>query len=559
MHNERYKCSATRVGGRMKKYLKSNMGFVILTVLFGLLYSGLNVYVAIILQKVIDAAEEKKLEKFAILTGGALLYIILLTILQFLYLTLSRYLISKIIRSLRQDVFEGIFNRSYIEYTKVNSADYISALTNDIKIIEENYILPFIHLIQNTFIFLFTTYFLIKLSIVVTFSLIVCLTLMFLIPQVTGHLLQKKQIDFSKQMSIYTEKIKDLFGGYEVIKSFNIYEIIKRRFVEENNKTSKVKLAKDRAFALNESLSYLLSFLSQFAVLFVAAYLIIKGKITMGVLVALVQLSSNFVNPVSEIMNCFAEIKSVETIIKRLNKFSEILDKDNGKLSPTFEKQIELKNVSFRYGKDSDIILNNINYVFEKNKKYAILGKSGSGKSTIIKLLTGYFTEYDGYSGEILYDNDELRNIDISKIGEIISVVHQNVFLFDDSIYENICLYRNYNEEQLNKSINSSGVDLFLSSQKNGIRTLVGEGAKNISGGQKQRIGVARALITNPQILIFDEGTASLDLKTAHDIEERLLAVDMTMITITHNSDSDLLQRYDHIIRLKNGNIEKIK
>lgn len=537
----------------MKKYLKSNVGYIVLAVLLGLLYSGLNVYVAMILQRVIDVAELKDMEMFVYLTVGTLIYVALLSLLQFLYLAMTKFLVIRIIKTLRKDVFNGIFNQNYITYSKINNADYISALTNDINVIEQDFILPFIGIIQNLFIFLFTTYFLIKLSVEVTISLSLCLVLMFLIPQVIGNLLQKKQGKYSEQIAIFLEKTKDFLGGYEVIRSFNVYEIMKRKFNAENERTAKVKFSKDKMFALNESLSFLLSFMAQFAVLFVAAYLIIIDKITMGVLVALVQLSSNFVNPVCEIMNCFAAIKSVEPVVKKLNDLSENRNLQKGKESPVFEKTLELRNVSFSYEVDMAPILNGVNVIFEKNKKYALLGESGCGKTTLIRLLTGYFANYDG---KIFYDGKELRDIDTSKMGEVASVVHQNVFLFDESIYDNICLFKEYSDEQLRDSIMSSGVDLFLTEQKDGINTLVGEGASNLSGGQKQRIAVARALITKPQLLIFDEGTSSLDLKTAHDIEERLLNIsNLTMITITHNSNNDLLKKYDHILKLKDGKI----
>lgn len=537
----------------MKKYLKSNASYVFLAVLLGLLYSGLNVYVAIILQKVIDIAEIKDMGKFVFLTMGALIYVALLALLQFLYLTMTKYLVVRIIKTLRKDIFNGIYNQNYIVYSKTNNADYISALTNDINIIEQDFILPFIGIIQNVFIFLFTTYFLIKLSVEVTISLSICLILMFLIPRLVGNLLQKKQSAYSEQVAVFLEKAKDFFSGYEVIKSFNINKIIKQKFDNENEKTAKVKFAKDRVFALNESLSFLLSFIAQFAVLFVAAYLIIVDKITMGVLVALVQLSSNFVNPVSEIMNCFAAIKSVEPVVKKLNALSGNKNLQIGKLTPTFERTLELKNVSFSYEENTEPILKNVNIVFEKNKKYALLGESGCGKTTLIRLLSGYFAEFEG---NILFDGIDIKEIDTSQIGEVVSVVHQNVFLFDENIYNNICLYKEYDDEQVNASIVSSGVALFLSEQKEGIKTMVGEDAKNLSGGQKQRIAVARALITEPKILIFDEGTSSLDLKTAYDIEDRLLNIsNLTMITITHNSNSDLLKKYDHILKIEDGKV----
>ena len=181
--------------------------------------------------------------------------------------------------------------------------------------------------------------------------------------------------------------------------------------------------------------------------------------------------------------------------------------------------------------------------------------KSGCGKSTLIKLLSGY---YSTYKGEILYDDAELHMLDKDSVVQLSSIIHQNIYLFDETIYDNICLHEHYPEEQIKKAVEDSGLAEFISELPTGLQYRVGENGSNLSGGQKQRIAVARALIRNKPILILDEGTSAIDMQTAYDIENRLLKIEnLTLITITHHLDPNLLDKYDEIFYMENGHMKE--
>lgn len=169
----------------------------------------------------------------------------------------------------------------------------------------------------------------------------------------------------------------------------------------------------------------------------------------------------------------------------------------------------------------------------------------------LIKLLSGC---YAGYEGEIRLDGRELRTLDIDRVREMISVIHQNVYMFDKSIEENICIYQSFPQEKLDNALRLSGVDRFLSQTTDGLASPVGENGANLSGGQRQRIAIARALIQRTPILILDEGTSAIDMQTAYDIESRLLKIpELTLLTITHKMSGELLGKYDEIIFMKEG------
>jgi len=146
--------------------------------------------------------------------------------------------------------------------------------------------------------------------------------------------------------------------------------------------------------------------------------------------------------------------------------------------------------------------------------------------------------------------------VDVDKITALSSIIHQNVYMFDESILDNICLHEDYSKEELQSALSDSGLLHFIEQVPNGLEYHVGENGNNLSGGQKQRIAVARALIRKKPLLILDEGTSAIDMQTAYDIESRLLEIsDLTLLTITHNMSKDILELYDEIIFMADGKI----
>lgn len=405
--------------------------------------------------------------------------------------------------------------------------------------------------LQYAVMFIVTLVMLFKISPLIASCLIGCMIVMFVLPGLMGKSLQARQEALSKQLSIFTSRLKDFFSGYEVIKSFQIVEHIKREFVNENDKTANTKYCADKLFALNEGVSGILAYLTQFSGLFIGAYLIIKGNITAGTLVALIQLSGTFISPVTMILQNIPKIQSIKPVIKRMEALADYTDTSfTGTLEPSFHDKISIQDLSFAYDANQPIIVNT-NLELHKGKKYAIVGKSGCGKTTLIKLLTGNYTSYNG---NITYDDKNLRDLDIEKLQGMTSVIHQNIYMFDDSIRQNVCLYDTFSDKDLNGALKLSGVEQFTECLPNGLLSMAGENGSNLSGGQRQRVAVARALIRHKPILILDEGTSAVDMQTAYDIESKLLAInDLTLITITHNLSEDLLGRYDQIIYMEDG------
>lgn len=539
----------------MKKYWKKNGFFLAVTLMAGILASVLASGIAILLQKVVDVAVTKQTEAFGKLFLFAVGYILVLCVMNYVSALMEKYLTEKMIKQYRRDIFKGIMDRRPIRYYGENTADYISALTNDMKLIEDNYIAALLNTFQLVVMFAVTLVILLILSPMVTAILILTFLLMFLLPATIGRCLEKRQDRVSAQMAAFTEKLKDILSGYEVLRSYDRIEAAKYRFQEENEEEIRVRFRAARLFALNEGLSDTLAVLSTITVIFVSAYLVLIGQITMGTLLALVQLSSSFMAPVMLLMQNVPRIQSMKAVIARLNSYAE----DDPAVKPlplelpSFEKGIELDGASFSYDGEQTVLAD-ITMRIDKGGKYAVMGPSGCGKTTLIKLLLGYFEDY---GGSIRYDGRELRALDMDKIAGIISVIHQNVYLFNLSVRENILLFEEFDEAALAEAVEKSGVSLFIDEKEGGLDHGAGENGALLSGGQRQRVALARALIRRAPFVILDEGTSALDRKTACEIESRLLEdEELTLLTITHNPDPQLMRRYDGIYRMNDGRLE---
>lgn len=539
----------------MSIYIRKNKLLFILTILTSIIASLGYVFMAVLLQQLLDIAIDKNFQQFLRLVVFSIIYFVVLGFSLYLQSLLSKKVICKIMLQIRSDVFRGTINHNIEDFEKKNTADYISVVTNDVKMLEDNFLLPLFEVIQYTVIFISSFVLMIYFDIIVTICVVAAIAVMILVPSLLGGTLEKKQNMFSSKLADFTANLKDILSGFEIIKSYSMVKSVIQRFDKVNTETINSKYSVDRLFALNEGLSAFLALMVQIVVLFLSAYFIITGRITVGTLLGMVQVSSNLANPLIMIFTNVPKMKSVRPIVEKLENISKhSLTPPKKENIATYKSHICAKDLSFSYDGKKEA-LSGIDCLIEKGKKYVIVGKSGCGKSTLIKLLSGY---YSTYTGEILYDDTEYHMLDKDNVVQLSSIIHQNIYMFDETIYDNICLHEHYPEEQIEKVIADSGLTEFISELPTGLQYQVGENGSNLSGGQKQRIAVARALIRNKPILILDEGTSAIDMQTAYDIENRLLKMeDLTLITITHHLEPNLLDKYDEIFYMQNGCIKE--
>jgi len=530
----------------MFRYLKQSKLLLVVSVAMLVLSAITTVLIALVLQRVLDAALAGNMEQLRNTIAFAAGYFVLVGLIAYLAMLSSTKLVHVTLKVIRRTVFAGIMRRNMEQFHEVNTADYLSALNNDMKLLETNFLDPVLEVLMYVVRFVAALAVMLYFDVIVTLVVIGTSLLMFLVPGLLGAAMQKRQEEYSKKMSEFMLRLKDFMSGYEIIKTYRMGTYTSQEFEKKNNEMFRAQYRAGRLTAANQGLSLVLSILIQVAAIAVAAYFIIIGRITAGVLLGLLQASGNLVQPIAVIFQYTPLISGSKPIIQRIN---QLADHENigfiGTKAPTFQKGISVSGLQFGY-KPEEQVLHGITTTFERGRKYAIIGGSGCGKTTLVKLLTGY---YSGFEGEIKYDNTSLQELDIAQVSEMTAMIHQNIYLFDETIGDNISLHKSYSDEELARALSTSGVDLFLGTDGKDLTAPVGENGANLSGGQRQRIAVARALIQEKPILILDEGTSAIDMQTAYDIESRLLAMDdLTLITITHALNADLLQAYDQIV-----------
>lgn len=327
-----------------------------------------------------------------------------------------------------------------------------------------------------------------------------------------------------------------------------------RIFREHVQAVSDAKELRRKIGILIELMSALSSILVQLGVFLVGAYLAMSGRgITAGTVLVFIQLLNYILQPIATIPGYLAGCRSARSLIQKLADALEHHVQDSGTNPKTqLQHSITIRDLSFGYEADKHI-LSKISCSFDAGKSYAIVGASGSGKSTLLHLLAA---SHDGYSGIINYDDVERKDIRSDCLYDMLSVIQQNVFIFNASIRDNITMFSSFPEEEIARAIKLSGLTKLIDQKGEGY--LCGENGVHLSGGEKQRISIARSLLRNAQILLAlaDEVAAALDPETSYQVNDAILNLtNMTRIVVTHTLDAAILSRYDRILTLKSGEI----
>ena len=462
--------------------------------------------------------------------------------------------IHKALKQYKDTAFSLISKKGIAAFSGEKTSDYISAFTNDITSIETNYLLRTLEIVQNLLEFFATLGLMLYFSVPMTGIIIALFLLPIIVSMVLGGGLSKREKMVSEKNAKFTSRIKDLLSGFSVIKGFKAEKQSIALFNADNAETEKAKKSRRLYQGIMETVSSGANILMQFGIFIIGAILAINGHITAGIGMAFVQLCNGLIRPLQTVPVYLASRKAAKELVYKL---AERLEENNeeSELEPIkqIEQGIEIKNLSFGY-EDGKDILKNISYKFEQGKKYALVGFSGSGKTTLLNLLMG---SYKNYGGDLSIGGTELKNLDTDSLYEHLCLINQNVFLFDDTIRNNITLFSEFPAEKVDSAIRLSSLDKIINER--GEDYLCGENGSALSGGERQRISIARALVKNASVLLVDEATSALDNETASLVSNEILKLDgITGIVVTHRLETNLLKKYDAILMLKNGELAEV-
>ena len=449
-------------------------------------------------------------------------------------------------------VFEEITKKNIAAFSGENSSTYVSALTNDIKTIEQGFLGNTFTIITNVLTFVGALTMMIYYSPLLTLIAIALALLPLIAALLTGQSMANKEKQVSSANESYTATMRDMLGGFSVIKSFKAEAQVLRIFKERIQALSTAERGKHKMRTIVEFFSLIATLIAQIGVFVVGAYLALSGKgITAGTTILFVQLMNYVLSPIGTLPTCFAERAAAKALVEKVASTlnENVREETQGEHRP-LHSGITVENLCFGYEQDKQV-LHNVNCRFDLGKKYAIVGASGSGKTTLLNLLLASYTHYQG---NIYFDETELKEIPTASLYETESIIQQNVFIFNATIRDNITMFRSFPEEEIERAIQLSGLSAVIQAKGEGY--LCGENGNGLSGGEKQRVAIARSLLKKSQVLLVDEATAALDSETARQVFDAILGLDgVTSIVVTHSLDEASLKRYDEILTMKNGQI----
>ena len=513
-----------------------------------------NLMISWLLQQFIDTSA-------GIDTGFSLQNLIFLSIVMVALLTFCAALIyftkpkfiSKAMRQYKDFAFSELTRKGIFAFSKENTATYISAFSNDAASIEQNYLLNIFNLVLESLLFLGAIVMMLCYSPILTAAAIAFVLLPVAASFITGNRVAEAEKEVSEKNESFMSVLRDGLSGFSVIKSFKAEAAAIKLFKESNKNVEESKCRRKKLGTVLQMLGTGAGLISQFGIFILCAYFAVSGKdgITPGVVMIFMQLMGIVTESIEAIPEMLANRKSAEALIDKMAEAIYSNTREEGASVPAVLKDgIEISDLCFSYDGKEDA-LKNINFKFEAGKSYAVVGASGSGKSTLLNLLSAGNSEY---SGKITYDKTELRDIGGNSLYDIISIIQQNVFIFNSSIKDNITMFRNFSEADVKNAVELSGLSELISER--GENFLCGENGNGLSGGERQRISIARSLLHKTPVLLVDEATAALDKETSFRIFNTLLSLGgLTKIIVTHALDESLLKKYDCLLAMKNGEI----
>ena len=467
---------------------------------------------------------------------------------------LSRRSFTKIacgaVEQVRQRILEQVLHRTVAQYNAEGDAAYLSLLTTDLRTLYDDYYMSLFNIVFWGGIMLCALAMYLYISPVMLLAILLVTIPPLVLPRRMNERLKATRDAFSLQMADYTQQLKELLGGFEIIRSFlreDAYAALHQKAARKARESELDYQQSLNAMVTNTSLISNLIFP---VVMLVGLFLAFDGRLTMGTVSTAASMANFVITPCHQIAQCWAKVKSSQGIRQRLEAaMAEPQAAEQGEPIGHIDS-IQCETVRFAYPNTAEPVLKDASLTVDAAQKVALVGESGCGKSTLAKLLFQY---YPDYSGDILFNGRQVRTLDRTALYRRVGYIAQTAYLFHDTIRNNICLHEDFPDEQLAHAIAAAGLADWVASLPDGLDTVISENGKNLSGGQRQRIGIARLALRSYDLIIADEITASLDPDTSQQVMENLIAMPCMVVAITHDVAGSFMHQFDKVYRVEHG------
>ena len=534
----------------MKQLIKNHQKAFYAFMIFNILVPLTNIAFAYSIKGIIDSGMSQNEDALtqAVLIGATVIFIY--AGLNFISLRLKNKLVRQIMSRYKNKVFQSILDRDYKDFSKEKSGKFISVLTENMKKIEQDYLHQYFNISKNLSLMIFS----LLAMFIGNWFLTLLVIIASIIPMMISGFIGQKSAYLQKSAMIadqkYLAKVKDILAGFLVIKSFNVKEAIRQDYRNESEKLDEIYFMKGKFDVLANVISQLSGMIVFLVAFGGGMYLVFNGYTTIGSVTAIVQLVNFVVMPLNEVGMGMSKFREGQATLDAF-EVKDVIELQTGKTKEYFDDVISFSNIDFSYPNTEEKIFNHLSLKIQKGEKIAIVGMSGSGKSTLLNLLLRF---YDVTRGHISIDNQDIQAISAESLYNLMTIVQQDVYIFDDTLRANITLNQFFTDEEIKQAVQQSGLESYVLENESGLQALCGENGSNLSGGQKQRLSIARALIRKTPILLLDEATSSLDNQVTTEIESSILDIqNLTVLVVTHKLNENILKRYDRILFMKAG------
>ncbi|WP_313126530.1 ABC transporter ATP-binding protein [Proteiniclasticum ruminis] len=539
----------------MKRIYNRTMALLMGTLLVGAIAKGVSGYMTLLTRDLVDTSLRPGMPGFQDIALRMVVFAFVLFLLETLLSFVKGYYRKKTNVNLKMYYLEKIFQKNINEFNKDSNAKYVSHMMSDLNTVDLDYIDGIFELALSVISFVITIVIIGGVSMELLVIVLVVGGLVGVLSNVLSKPIQKLYAERSGLYDKYTHYLQEVLSAFRIIRVNSLYPRVETQFSGRSEKLQ------EKSFEIEKKSTYIYAvqnFMINFVVLFVmviSVYYAVLGKITFGGVILILNNFSSLIGPFQRASELLPKIISTKALFKVLDESlinQEVLNETEE--LQRFQEEISFEGVAFSYGENK--VLEDLTLSLKKNGKYLIVGPSGGGKSTFLKLLRKYFHPQ---TGGIYVDGKPLNQISKESYFRHLSNVEQNVFMFDDTLRNNLTLLKDTKEEKLNEAIRRAGLTSFVENLPQGLETVIEDNGRNISGGERSRIAIARALLNESEILILDEAFQSLDYETARAIERTILDLpELTVVNVSHILIPENKNAYDEMLYVDRKRIERI-